>query len=146
MDTSWKPEGHQYYCWKVLDVGYVYDGDSIKNVSFSLGFNNVSKERDLRLYGIDTPELRGEEREAGLKVRDYVINRIENALANNQEIYFYSYKDKQHKYGEIICSLWIGDACLNTELLKLGYAKHYDGGKKEEWLKEDLDKILINKI
>jgi micrococcal nuclease len=51
------------YEYKALIIS-VYDGDTVTAL-VDLGFF-VKKEAKLRLYGIDTPEIRGEEREKGL--------------------------------------------------------------------------------
>lgn len=59
-----------FYFYKAV-VRDVYDGDSC-TVDIDLGFGIWMKGQKLRLMGIDTPELRGSEREEGLKVRDYV--------------------------------------------------------------------------
>jgi len=39
----------------------VYDGDTV-TADIHLGFNMVMRKQKLRLLGIDTPEIRGEER------------------------------------------------------------------------------------
>ncbi len=53
-----------FYNYKVKKVVNVYDGDTI-TVDIDLGFNMVMCNQKLRLYGINTPEVRGEEREEG---------------------------------------------------------------------------------
>ena len=68
----------------------VYDGDTV-TAKVDLGFL-ISQEMKLRLYGIDTPELRGSEREEGLKVRDILREMI-----LDQEVIINTYKDKQGK-------------------------------------------------
>lgn len=55
------------YHGTVVDV---YDGDTM-TVVLDLGFGFSYRAR-LRIEGIDTPELRGEERAAGMVVRDHV--------------------------------------------------------------------------
>ena len=51
---------HPQYLYKAT-VTEVYDGDTI-TVDIDLGLNVWLKDQTLRLLGIDTPELRGEER------------------------------------------------------------------------------------
>ena len=60
------------YCAKVVSV---YDGDTI-TVDIDLGFGIVLKKQKLRLLGINTPEVRGEEKILGKKVRDLVREKI----------------------------------------------------------------------
>ena len=75
------------YKAKIIDV---YDGDTV-TAMVDLGFLHF-QEMKLRLYGIDTPELRGEEREQGIIVRD-----ILREMVLGKEVTIRSYKDKQGK-------------------------------------------------
>ena len=52
----------------------VYDGDTVTAV-IDLGFN-VSITEKVRLYGLDAPEVRGDERPDGLISRDRLRDRI----------------------------------------------------------------------
>lgn len=96
----------------------VYDGDTV-TAMVDLGFFHFQQMK-FRLYGIDTPELRGEEREQGLVVRDIV-----RAMILNKEVTINSYKDKQEKYGRYLANINIGDIDLNLWLVENGYAKEY---------------------
>ncbi len=96
----------------------VYDGDTVTAV-VDLGFL-VSKEMKLRLFGIDTPELRGEERPQGLIVRDILRERI-----LNKEVIINSYKDKQGKYGRYLATILLDGEDINQWLLDNGHAKPY---------------------
>ena len=112
------------YTYKVSQIHSIYDGDTM-TVDIDLGFNMIMGKRVLRLFGIDTPELRGEEREEGLKVRDYVRELVEEV----DEIYIKSHKDKSGKYGRILATvLLVKDEVvqdLNEHLLEKGMAKPY---------------------
>ena len=77
------------YNYKAKIIG-VYDGDTV-TAMVDLGFLHF-QEMKLRLYGIDTPELRGPEREQGIIVRDILREMI-----LNKEVTIRSYKDKQGK-------------------------------------------------
>ena len=99
----------------------VYDGDTI-TVDFDLGLNVWLKGQTIRLYGIDTPELRGEEREKGLEARDYVRD-----LILNKEVFIQTYKDKKGKYGRwlgVVLAEEVGN--INEHLVKMGYAEVYE--------------------
>jgi len=104
----------------------VYDGDTI-TLDIDLGFNMIMRNQKIRLYGIDTPELRGDEREQGLKVRDWVREQI-----LNKEVILESIKDKTGKYGRWIGKIWLLDKEgvpyleLNTLLVSEGYAEYVD--------------------
>lgn len=60
--------------YKAKVVG-VYDGDTI-TCDIDLGFGIVLHSQKIRLYGINTPEVRGKERDKGLIVRDIVKDMI----------------------------------------------------------------------
>ena len=75
----------------------------------------------LRLYGIDTPELRGPEREQGIIVRDILREMI-----LNKEVTIRSYKDKQGKYGRYLANIITEDGLeVNQWLVDNGHAKEY---------------------
>jgi micrococcal nuclease len=67
----------RFYEYKAF-VTSVYDGDSI-TCDLDLGLNVWLKNQKIRLLGIDTPEIRGEERELGLiskaRTQDLVLNK-----------------------------------------------------------------------
>lgn len=87
----------------VIDV---YDGDTI-TLDIDLGFGVWIKGQKIRLYGIDAPELRLEEREEGLKTRDWLRD-----LILNKEVVIETLKDKKEKYGR-----WLGKIYYNSELV-----------------------------
>lgn len=91
------------YNYKAHVVG-VYDGDSI-TVDIDLGFYMWMRNQKVRLLGIDTPEIRGEEREQGLVARDRV-----RELILNKDIILKSYKDKTGKYGR-----WLGTILVQED-------------------------------
>jgi len=82
----------------------VYDGDSI-TVDIDLGFNVWMRNQKIRLFGIDTPEIRGEEREQGLIAKDRVWD-----LILDKDIILTSYKDKAGKYGR-----WLGTILVKED-------------------------------
>jgi len=107
---------HYTYNAKCTDV---YDGDSI-TVDIDLGFNVILSKQKIRLLGIDTPELRGDEREQGLVVRDYVRD-----LVLGKELILESHRDKSGKYGRWLGTLYVDDVNINQLLLDENLAKPY---------------------
>jgi micrococcal nuclease len=95
-------------------VTRVVDGDTIK-ASVDCGFD-VTVNSTFRLFGINTPEIRGEEKERGLMVKKYVADLIEG-----KEVELVSYKGD--KYGRWLATVYINNKSLNDELLNLGYAE-----------------------
>lgn len=112
--------------WYKATVVSVYDGDSIR-VNIDLGFGHWWKGEDgkgvkLRLSGIDTPELRGEERDQGLVVRDKL-----RELIDGKEIFIKTEKDATGKYGRYLATVVTLDGMdVNEYLLLNGLAKKYE--------------------
>ncbi len=104
-----------HYKAKILDV---YDGDTV-TAFVDLGFLHF-QEMKLRLYGIDTPELRGEERASGLIVRDILREKI-----LDKEVEVFTYKDSQGKYGRYLATIVIDGEDINQWLLDNGHAVPY---------------------
>ena len=82
----------------------VYDGDTI-TCDIDVGFGIVLRKQKIRLYGLNTPEVRGEERELGIISRDKLREKI-----LDKNIILETIKDKKGKYGR-----WLGIIHLNNE-------------------------------
>lgn len=122
-------------------IDYVYDGDGTYRGTIDLGMK-IYLERDMRLYGVDTPELRGEQYEAGIIVRDLV----KELLLDEPELAITTHKDESGKYGRLLVDIHIPDVGdLANYLVSLGYAKRYTGGTKEPWTAEELNFIKMSK-
>jgi micrococcal nuclease len=97
----------------------VYDGDTCTAL-VELGFR-ITFEIKIRLIGIDTPELRGEEKEMGLKSKA----RLEE-LVLNKDVIIKTFKDKTEKYGRWLAEIYVGELNVNQTLLSEGFAKKYE--------------------
>lgn len=101
-------------------VRSVYDGDTI-TVDVDLGFGTWKHGEKLRLYRINTPEVRGKERPEGLKSRDFL-----RGLLDGKEILLETVKDKKGKYGRYLAEIWLeceGEYVnVNDLLVTKGYA------------------------
>ena len=105
------------YRARIIDV---YDGDTVTAVT-DLGFKHTFTQK-FRLFGIDTPEIRGEEREEGIRVRDIVRKMI-----LDKEVTINSIKDSQGKYGRYLAIITLDNGInLNQWLVESGNAKVYD--------------------
>ena len=98
----------------------VYDGDTIV-VDIDLGFGIMMKNQSVRLLGVDTPEIRGKERNEGLEVKIAVENKILGKWVKIKTM-----KDKKGKYGRWLVNLWVDDLCINNWLVTEGLAEEYD--------------------
>ncbi|MFZ5501679.1 MAG: thermonuclease family protein [Candidatus Micrarchaeota archaeon] len=103
------------------------DADTIR-VRVDLGFR-IFMELDLRLSGIDAPELRGQESEQGKKARDWLSAKI--PAGSRVRIA----TRKGDKYGRWLAQVWpeetaeksdsFSSRSLNEELLAEGLARPY---------------------
>ena len=115
---SYEPSIDHHY--RALVVA-VYDGDTI-TVDIELGLSVGLKAKKIRLHRINAPELRGEEREAGIRSRDHL-----RGLILGQRIVLETIKDKTGKYGRLLGEIWLfednGTATnINDALTNEGYA------------------------
>ena len=104
------------YSAKVVKV---YDGDTI-TVDVDLGFGVWMHKQKIRLVGINTPEVRGEEREEGLKSRDWLREQILDEL-----ITLRTAKDRKGKYGRWLGAVIFNGTNINQELISLGLAERW---------------------
>ena len=123
----------------------VYDGDTC-SILYKLG-DRVMK-TSLRIVGIDCPELRPKRLTEEMKVmeakaaavcRDFVKSLI---LEKIVQVMFVG----NDKYGgRLLANIYIpGDdlMLLSDVMITQGYAKPYDGAKKEPWTYEELNRLL----
>ncbi len=96
----------------------IYDGDTI-TVMVDLGFGSHTKQK-LRLARINTPEVRGPQREQGIAARDYLIA----LMPAGSEIDVRTIKDSQEKYGRYLAEVFKGDICVNDLLVQAGMAAY----------------------
>ena len=114
----------QLYVYKA-HVTDVYDGDTC-TVDIDLGLHTWIHGEKIRLSRIDAPELRGEEREEGLKSRDYL-----RSLILDKEIILQTFKDTREKYGRYLGEIWVADENgqyynINEKMVNEGYADYYN--------------------
>lgn len=107
------------YSYRAL-IKSVYDGDTVR-ADIDLGFSHWISNEQLRLFGIDAPELRGDERTQGLVTRDYLINRIGNRAVEIQTV-----KDKKGKYGRYLAIIYLDGVNINEELIDKSLAVKAD--------------------
>ena len=107
------------YIYKA-EVVRIIDGDSVV-VDLDLGFGIWLRKQHIRLYGLDAPEIRGEERPDGLVAKSFV----ETFLPIGTEVIIKTYKDKKGKYGRWLGEIFHGDVSLNETLLENGLAEPY---------------------
>jgi micrococcal nuclease len=109
-----------HYKALVLDI---YDADTIR-VEIDLGFGLKWKGSDgrgvqIRLFGLDAPEMKGEEKEFGIISR----NRLRELILG-KKITLKTIKDSSEKYGRYLGTIITSDGLdVNEWLINEGLAK-----------------------
>jgi micrococcal nuclease len=111
------------YLAKVVNI---YDGDTM-TLDVDLGFGVWLAKQKVRLLGIDTPEIRGNERADGVFVRDY----LRALLPVGETVKIQTFKSSNKgKYGRWLAVVymqmqneWLN---INEHLLDQGMAKIYE--------------------
>jgi micrococcal nuclease len=110
------------------EVTRVVDGDTV-DAFVDLGFDMHSKQR-VRLYGINTPEVRTRdkaEKKAGLAA----MARLQEMLRESKnKCVIKTRLDRKGKYGRVLGVIYVDDCDLNAKLIKEGHAKKYYGGTR----------------
>lgn len=101
-------------------VKSVYDGDTIR-IDIDMGFSIWRLNEPIRLYGIDAPEIRGEERPQGIIVRDWLRAR----LPVGSQIIIETIKDRKGKYGRYLARIYVDEHDIGQEMIHLGLAVPY---------------------
>jgi endonuclease YncB( thermonuclease family) len=110
----------------------IYDGDTI-TIASKLPYNESPIYRfQVRLNGIDTPEIKGktnEEKELAKTSKNTLNNMIYNKIVRLEKV-------SNEKYGRILAEVYLGDTNINKYMISSCYAVEYDGGTKKrprEW-------------
>ncbi len=132
---------------KIIDI---YDGDT---VTIALIINNEVKSFKCRLFGIDTPELKGNTHELGIRARNKCIEYITHGKVVLSSNIHYTRENIREicetnltlinvkcgpfeKYGRLLVTLYTIDnkVSINDQLVNNGFAKPYFGKTKEKFL------------
>lgn len=110
--------------WYRAIVARKYDGDTWY-LDIDLGFKTWLRNQPVRLFGIDTPELRGEERPEGLEA----LAIVNEWCPDGTKVFLQSHKDRSGKYGRWLGVIWPDkwERSVNQRLLDEGYATVYEG-------------------
>ena len=107
-----------------VDIVKIVDGDTV-DVRIDLGFDVWHKCR-VRLVGINAPESRTrdkEEKERGLAAKEWLIDRLADESVE-------LHSQGKGKYGRVLGELYIDETNINQEMIEVGHAVAYDGGKR----------------
>lgn len=124
--------------YKNARIEEIYDGDTVKIIIL---FGDVPVRFSLRILGIDTPEIKQgegrlpEERQAAIKVRDYMRSLFPKNIAK------ICIRDWDKYGGRVLGDLYLQSGeSVSDILIHGGWARPYYGEKKKEWTFDDLTK------
>lgn len=100
-----------------IDITKIYDGDTV-TANIHLGFGCMLLKQKIRLFGINTPEIRGNERIQGLLVKEKLIEFV-----SGKNITLQSIKDTKGKYGRWLGILYADNENINEWLVLNDMAK-----------------------
>lgn len=106
----------------IATVTRIVDGDNVY-VTVDLGYK-ISVAIDVRIHGIDAPEMRTPE---GKAARDYLCTLLEPG----QVVVLHSVRLLNDKYGRCLGDLELADGrTVSQAMLDAGHAVAYAGGKR----------------
>jgi micrococcal nuclease len=108
------------YEYKAI-LNRIVDGDTI-DVDIDLGFDVKIKQR-VRLYGINTPEVRTKdlkEKQKGIEATEYLRKILP------KEFIIQTILNKRGKYGRVLGIIWVNEENINEKMVTEGYATKYD--------------------
>lgn len=108
------------FYWYRAELVRVIDGDTIV-VDLDKGFGDWSKDKHVRFYGIDAPEMHGDSREAGEASRQRLIELLPSA---GGIVALHTHKDRTDSWERILADVYTMDGRnVNQVLLDEGYAE-----------------------
>lgn len=113
-------------------VTRVIDGDTIE-VTVDCLFDIAQKNLQVRLYGIDTPELSSKKLEIRTAAKAAKLRLTDLLQGKSVKLTSYKVIDDDldtDKYGRYLADVYLEDKNINQLMIQEGYAKEYFGGKK----------------
>jgi len=108
----------------VAKLERIIDGDTIV-ADLYLGLNVILDDQYIRFYGIDAWETRGEEREKGLKAKEYLEGRLSKGKIEIKIFPEWGQNGKG-KYGRWLGIVYIDGVNINAELVEKEHAEKYE--------------------
>ena len=108
------------YTYRAVVIS-VYDGDTL-TADIDCGFGIWLNRQHFRLYGINTPEMRGPTKEKAIVARDALRH-----LVDGREITIRAHKDVKEKFGRFLAEIYVNGAdgneiYVNQHMIQQGHA------------------------
>lgn len=114
------PPDFKFEYWYWAQVVKIYDGDSI-TLHIDQGMRTWRHDEKIRFMSIDAPEIRGEERPAGLIAK----GALEEKIPVGTWLRINTYLDKSGKYGRLLVVIYKELENINLWMYNNGYAVPY---------------------
>lgn len=114
------------WLWPARPVRAI-DGDTLE-LLVDRGFRGTSRER-VRLLGVDTPEVVGRNRAAGLAATAYTADWLGGDPAADWPLVIETFRPRERdSFGRWLATIWrVSDGhCLNADLIHAGHAVAVD--------------------
>lgn len=121
----------------VVTTATVVDGDSCA-LHLDLGFN-ISRLVQVRCSGVNTPESRGVEKEAGLLVKEYTRKWLEKRMPEGLMLM----SKELDKFGRVLGFIERDGGNLSADLLAAELALPYDGGKRDPLTPKQIASFVV---
>ena len=131
------------YDFSIKAIASVHDGDTCK-VVLDFGFG-ISFDIDIRMEGIDTPEMMKESKPAAIIARDALVAWL-NARVGSGNLRLAS-KSWDKYGGRALGGIYVSGTNEKAAdyMIAQGLAKPYQGDKKIPWTTDELKKITDKK-
>ena len=113
----------------VDEVVSIYDGDTFR-VNIHSWPAVVGERISVRVYGIDTPEMRDADPDVkalARKAKQFSVAALRGARKVELR------NLRRDKYFRLLADVYVDGRSLGAQLVKAGLAKAYDGGTKSQW-------------
>lgn len=127
--SLWAIEPSVFGNVRIDEVSSIYDGDTFR-VTIRAWPAVAGQRVPVRLYGIDTPEMRDKRphvRELARRAKQFSVAQLRNGKHIELR------QIRRDKYFRLLAEVWIDNRSLGDQLIRAGLAKAYDGGTKNPW-------------
>ena len=111
-----------------VEVVAIYDGDTF-TVNIKDWPDIVGKKVQVRIYGIDTPELKSKnlyEKDLARKAKERLVFLLRNHKIDIRNV-------RRDKYFRLLAEVYSDDINVGDKLIEEGLAREYFGNKKGDW-------------
>lgn len=114
------------------DVTYIYDGDTVTFRCIE-GFKCENNKIQVRVKGVDAPEIKAECKEEKLLARQAKQHTVRTLRDAKQIKLIIDYVDVYDRYDRLLAYVYVDGIGLHKSLIKRGYGREYHGGKRVSW-------------